>query len=310
MLVSGGGKWFIPFYEGNPFLTFTMHCEPMFLQDPDGYCTVYCMCVASELFSFFWQVKLFKSRFWCLKNSELLLLSQTTFKLTHPLRPTCFQVSYTSRHCTIQRRVGWMASSTHFRTLQGGKLHSCAILLGDFWKRLDFFHLPNWVGGVLFLPDRKRYPSRQKGLEIFKLFWFWMSFFWGCLFGFQPFWMLYESWKKQTSLIFGWFYLRGHQWLALGLHKFQKMGSIPRLGSWGNPAKRWQFYRKAVDILDEQIDVSDQNLWRKGGLQGALCSKFILLIFYLQGSYEFCQSPTVDGSEIHKNHPTCMKPCK
>ena len=36
-----------------------------------------------------------------------------------PLRPLGIQVSYTSRHCTIQRRVGRMASSTYFRTLQG-----------------------------------------------------------------------------------------------------------------------------------------------------------------------------------------------
>ena len=95
-----------------------MHCEPMFLQDPHGYCTVYCVCLASEFFSFFCQVKCFLP-FLMLENSDLLFLSQTTFKSTHPLRPTCFQVSYTSRHCTIQRRVGRMASSTYFRTLQG-----------------------------------------------------------------------------------------------------------------------------------------------------------------------------------------------
>ena len=62
---------------------------------------------------------------------------------------------------------------------------------------------------LFFLPARKRYPSRQKGLEIFKLFWFWMSFFLGCLFGFQPFWMLYESWKKtkHQSFLGGFIYV-------------------------------------------------------------------------------------------------------
>ena len=47
-----------------------------------------------------------------------------------------------------------------------------------------------------------------------------------------------------------------------------------------------------------------------GALKVLFAANFILLMFYLQGSYEFCQSPTVDGSEIPNNHPTCMKPCK
>ena len=47
----------------------------------------------------------------------------------------------------------------------------------------------------------------------------------------------------------------------------------------------------------------------KGAFKVLFAPNFILLMFYLQGSYEFCQSPTVDGSEIHNNHPTCVKPC-
>ena len=124
-----------------------MHCEPMFLQDPDGYCTVHCNMCGEWVFLLFLAGEIIQKPFLMLETSELLLLSQTTFKLTHPLRPTCFQVSYTSRHCTIQRRVGWMASSTYFRTLQGWAV----LLLGDALETAWLFHLPNWVREILYI---------------------------------------------------------------------------------------------------------------------------------------------------------------
>lgn len=135
-----------------------------------------------------------------------------------------------------------MASSTYFRTLQGAQLCYSWVTFGN--GETTFFICQTgsgksyiYIGGILFLPDRKRYPSRQKGLEIFKLFWFWMSFFWVCLFGFQPFWMLYESWKKTKHQSFLVVLFTWHQWLALGLHKFQ-FGGFQDLDHGSFPAKR------------------------------------------------------------------------
>ena len=259
-------------------------------------------------FSLFLAGEIIQKPFLMLENSELLLLSQTTFKFHPSIVPHLFSgiVYLKTLHHT---KTSWVNGILHaFPDVTRRSGWAVRFSWVTFGNGLTFFICQ--TGGVFSLigkgtPQDKKRPWDFQAVLILDVI-----FLRNVFLDFNPFGCYMNHEKNQTSLIFGWFYLRGHQWLALGLHKFQKMGSIPRPGSWGNPAKRWQFYRKAVDILDEQIDVSDQNLWRKGGLQGALCSKFILLIFYLQGSYEFCQSPTVDGSEIHKNHPTCMKPCK
>ena len=279
----------------------------MFLQDLDGYCTVYCVCVASEFFSFFgrWNYSKAVSDAWKFRATS----SKPNHFQISPIHcaPPVFRYRIPQDIAPYKDELGEWHPPRISGRYKAERL-SCAILRRvTFGNGLTFFICQ--TGGVFSLigkgtPQDKKRPWDFQAVLILDVI-----FFGDVFLDFNPFgcYMNHEK-NKHHSFLGGFIYVATSGWLS-GSTSSKKWGAFQDSDHGETQQKGDNFPGKLLTFWMNRLMSLTKIFGEKGAFKVLFAPNLYCWFSTCRVTYEFCQSPTVDGSEIHNNHPTCMKPC-